>query len=224
MNRMQKWGGVSALIEAATFIIGIVVMITVLAPSDYGNLETDPLKHVQFVVEHQNLLYAWNIIIYVVFGVFLVVLSLALHDRMKSAYHGLMQIATALGLIWAVLVIASGMVANIGAELVVNLYERSPDHAVSTWLAREFVIDGLGGGNEIVGGLWLALISFAGLKSRGLPKWLNLLGLIVGFAGVATLIPFLGDLGMVFGLGQIIWFVWVGIVLLSSGKVQIPPR
>ena len=51
---------------------------------------------------------------YVFFGFFLIVLSLALYDRLKSGAPALMQVATAIGIIWAGSLIASGMVANAG--------------------------------------------------------------------------------------------------------------
>jgi hypothetical protein len=40
--------------------------------------------------------------------------------------------------------------------------------------------------------------------------------LLVGAVGIITIIPALNAMVAVFGLGQIIWFVWLGIVLLRS--------
>ncbi|MEX1020625.1 MAG: hypothetical protein WDZ49_13255, partial [Litorilinea sp.] len=50
----------------------------------------------------------------------------------------------------------------------------------------------------------------------GLPKALNYCGVAVGMAGIVTTIPALGALGAVFGLGSIVWFVWLGIVMLRT--------
>ncbi len=50
-----------------------------------------------------------NLLMYVVFGLFLIVLTLALHERMKAGAPALMQMATAVGIIWAGSLIASGM-------------------------------------------------------------------------------------------------------------------
>jgi hypothetical protein len=36
--------------------------------------------------------------------------------------------------------------------------------------------------------------------------------------GIVSLIPALNALTGIFGLGQIIWFVWLGIVLLRSSS------
>jgi hypothetical protein len=80
------------------------------------------------------------------------------------------------------------------------------------------VANGLGNGNgEILGGLWALLVSLAALQAGGLPKGLNVLGLLGGAVGIISLIPGLTEnLTGVFGLSQIIWYVWLGIVLLRS--------
>jgi hypothetical protein len=65
------------------------------------------------------------------------------------------------------------------------------------------------------------LISLAALRAGELPRRLNILGLVVGSVGIISLIPVLtGTLGPVFGLTQIIWFVWMEIVLLRSNPVK----
>ena len=77
--------------------------------------------------------------------------------------------------------------------------------------------NGIGNGNgEILGGLWTLLISWAALRAGGLPKVLNYLGLLVGMVGILSLFPGLTDLTGLFGISQLIWFVWLGIVLLRS--------
>jgi len=217
---LQKLGGISALIEALTWIIGFALYGTLLASANYGSSSIDPVTHAAFLVENQAIMYAWNLIIYVVFGIFLVVLSLALHDRLKESTPVLAQLATAFGLIWSGLVIASGMVANIGAGVIADVYAKDPVQAGSTWLSLQFVTDGLGGGNEIVGGIWLLLLSIAALRSAKLPKFLNYFGIVVSTAGIVTMIPAFGELGgSIFGLGFIVWFIWTGIAMVRGNEV-----
>lgn len=84
------------------------------------------------------------------------------------------------------------------------------------WLAIESVHQGLGGANEIVGGLWVLLISWAALRGGGLPRALNYLGVVIGVGGLLMFVPALGMLGPIFGLGIIVWFIWLGIVMLRS--------
>jgi len=87
-----------------------------------------------------------------------------------------------------------------------------------TWQGIESVANGLGNQNgEILGGLWALLVSMAALRAGGLPKGLNILGLLVGAVGIISILPGLTELMTgVFGLSQIIWFVWLGIVLLRG--------
>ena len=75
---------------------------------------------------------------------------------------------------------------------------------------------GLGGGNEIVGALWILLLSWAALRAGGLPRVLNYLGVVISVAGLLTLVPALELVGVIFGLGSIVWFIWVGIVMLRG--------
>jgi hypothetical protein len=214
MKTLQKFGGFAALYMAAAHLIGIVIFLVIL---DYLNI-TDPAQKVALNFDKQMVIFSTNLLMYVFFGFFLIALSLALYDRLKSGAPAIMQMATAIGIIWAGSLIASGMVANAGLATVVSIYSKDPAQAASTWQGIESVANGLGNANgETLGGLWVLLVSLAALRAGGLPKGLNILGLLVGAAGIISLIPGLTE-GMVgiFGLGQIIWFVWLGIVLLRS--------
>lgn len=199
-------------------MVGFALYLTLLASADYGSLDIDPGQQVAFLVDNQASLYMWNLIICVAFGVFLIVLALALYERLKIGSPAIVQPATAFGLIWAGLVIASGMVENIGAVTVIDLYAKDPDQAASVWLALSFVVGWLGGGNEIIGGLWVLLVSWAALRAGGLPRTLNYFGVLISVPGILTVIPALSDLGAIFGLGAIVWFIGLGIVMLRSSS------
>jgi hypothetical protein len=215
MKNLQKWGGFAALYLAAAYLIGISLFLVVL---DYPGI-SDPAQKMALLIQKQMVFFSTNLLMYVFFGVFLIVLSLALYDRLKSGAPAIMQVATAIGIIWAGSLIASGMVSNAGIDPVVALYAKDPAQAAISWQGIESVANGLGNGNgEILGGLWALLVSLAALRAGGLPKGLNILGLLVGAVGIITIIPALNALTGVFGLGQIIWFVWLGIVLLRSNS------
>jgi hypothetical protein len=217
MNSLQKMGGVAALIMAATFVMGIALFFTLLVPAGYFAADVDAVQNAAFLANNQAVMYLWYLTIYVVFGVFLVVLSLALYERLQADSPAMAQTATAFGIIWAGLVIAECMVANVGTGVVVDLYGKDPAQAASLWLALDVMVRGLGGGNEMVGGLWVLLVSWAALRARGLPRALNYLGLVLGITGILhTAVPALDVLGAVFGLALIVWFVWLGIVLVRA--------
>jgi hypothetical protein len=161
--------------------------------------------------------YIWNLVIYVLFGVVQAILTLAIHERLKESAPALSQIAAALGLIWSALVIGSGMVSNIGAATVLEMYITNPEQSGTVWAAVDAVCRGIGGGNEIVGGLWVVILSWAAMRG-GLPKALNIAGMVFGLAGIVTLVPMLMDVGALFGLGLIVWYIWVGVVLLTPRR------
>ncbi len=213
MKTLQKSGGIAALYMAAAHLIGIVIFIVIL---DVLSI-TDPAQKLAMNIEKQTVIFSTNLLMYVFFGFALIVLSLALYDRMKSGAPALMQVATAIGIIWAGSLIASGMVANAGLATVVALYGKDPTQAALTFQAIEAMANGLGNANgEILGGPLTLLVSLAALRTGGLPKGLNILGVLVGAVGIITIIPALNALVAMFGLGQIIWLIWLGIVLLRS--------
>lgn len=214
MRTLQKFGGFAALYLAVAYLIGMAIYLVVL---DYASI-TDPAQKVALLVETQMVTFTTNLLMYVFFGVILIVLALALYHRLQSGASATMQVATAIGIIWAGSLIASGMVANAGIAPVVALYAKDPAQAALTWQGIETVANGLGNGNgEIMGGLWALLVSLAALRAGALPRGLNFLGLLVGAVGIISIIPGLTALLIgVFGLSQIIWYVWLGIVLLRS--------
>lgn len=213
MKTLQKSGGLAALYMAIAHLIGIVIFLAIL---DYLNL-TDPAQKVALNVEKQAVIFSTNLLMYVFFGFALIILSLALFDRMKAGAPALMQVATAVGIIWAGSLIASGMVANAGLATVVALEAKDPSQAVLVFQSIEAVANGLGNANgEILGGFWTLLVSLAAFRAGGLAKGTNLLGTLVGAVGILTIIPALTGFTGIFGLGQIVWFIWLGIVLLRS--------
>ena len=143
---------------------------------------------------------------------------LALNERLKADSHAMMQIATAIGLIWACIVIASGQVSNLGMDTVVDLYGKDPAQAATVWMAIDSVANGLGSaGGEILGGTWVLLVSWAALRAGELSRALNYLGALIGLAGLFSAVPALfGVLGIIFGLGKMVWSIWLGIVMLRS--------
>ncbi|SFL39068.1 protein of unknown function [Halogranum rubrum] len=210
---LHRAGGIAALVEAALYLTAIVYFLVVL---DFASV-TDPAQMARLLVDNQTGLYVMNLLSYVVFGAVLVVLALALYDRLKADAPVTMQVATAFGLIWAGLVIASGMIANIGVSAVVGLYGTDPAQAATLWQTLTPVVDGLGGGNEVVGGVWTLLVSVAALRASAFHRAVNYLGIVVGAAGILSAIPALGEVGGgVFGLTQLVWFAALGVLMLRE--------
>ena len=216
MKNLQKMGGIAALIGAATNLFALVVFLTIPAPTGYGS--DDPGQVVAFLADNQALMRVWYIIIYLVFGVSMIFLSLALYERLKAGSPARAQAVTTFGLIYAVLVIVIGTLSINNLSTVVKLYGENPTQAATVWLTLDSVETGLGagGGETIVTALWFLLLSWAALRARELPRVLNYLGVVIGVAGILSVV--LASLGLmvVYGLGLIIWLVWLGVVMLRN--------
>jgi hypothetical protein len=209
----QRSGGLAALYLAAAYLVAMPFFLVIVK---YPSV-VDPVEKVALLVRNHDSMRVMYLITYVIFGVVLAVLALALHARLKDGAPALTQAATAVGLIWAVVLIASGMIFNAGMAAAVGLHATDPAQAVAAWQAIEPVAQGLGGsGGELLGGLWVLLVSVAALRTGALPKVLDWLGVAIGAAGVLSVVPALNDLAYGFGLLQIVWFVGLGIVMLRA--------
>lgn len=217
----QRAGGWAAMLQAATFVFGFAVYGTVVAGGEYGRLAIDPASHVAFLLDNQLILHAWYAVIYLVFGGALVVLAPAIHDRVRSGAPTMARVGTIFGLIWATLMFAVGMTAIVGGDIVATLVAIDGDRAADVWSTTHLLIQGMGGGIEVVGGLWIGLVSVAALRSRTLPVWLNRIGVVTGVAGIATTSLFAAEVvTSVFGLGSIVWFTWLGIHLVRGARAE----
>lgn len=211
--RCQRAGGVAALYLALAYIAAMPYFLLVV---DYPGASTTALK-VALVVDNYSSMYAMYVATYVLFGIALAVLVLALYERLSAAADFTARIATAVGLLWSFALVACGMVFTYGMTAVVESAKSDPQHAQGAWRAIEPVAMGLGGaGGEILGGLWVLLVSLAALRRGALPKALNWLGVVIGVAGIASVVPPIHDAAYAFGLLQIAWFVWLGLALIRT--------
>ena len=213
MKTLQKFGGFAALYLAAAYILGMIGFLTVVDVSGVA----DPIKKVALMADNLAFLSIMHLIVYVVWGIFMVVLALALYERLKASSPAIVQTATAFGIFWGCVIIVSGMIHNAGMQTVVDLFSKDPAQAGTIWLTIDSVLGGLAGSNELIGGIWILLISWAAIRAGEFSRVLNYLGVVIGIAGIISIVPALAELFIyIFALGQIVWFIWLGIVLLRS--------
>ncbi|MCL2914052.1 DUF4386 family protein [Shewanella corallii] len=217
MSQLQRAGGFAALSEALIYISAFIYFGGFWQyPADAG-----PVEKFAYLAEHQLAFSVAYFLMYVLFGILLAVLVLALHERLKLTSPALSSIAAVFGVVWVGLVIASGMISNIALAVVLDLATNDPQQAMTIWQTVYIIVDGIGGGNEIVGGLWVLLLSLAALRGKAISRPLSYLGLFVGSAGVLTIFPV--DLFKdIFGLSQILWFAWMGVTLVKSNAGGTP--
>jgi hypothetical protein len=217
MKTLQKVGGISALVCAGTYILALALLTTVLTPMADGSLPFD--QFVGFFLPHQTLIFIWHFSMYLVNGAFLVLLILALYQQLKTGAPALALVSASFGLLWAGMVFASGFITLYGWETIGRLASADPIQASTLRLVVDTVTIGLDHSDRFLGCLWVLLTSWAALRSGQLSRPLNFLGLAIGTAGiVSSLAPALNALGYAFGVGVIVWWIWLGVVLLRGSR------
>jgi hypothetical protein len=212
-----KLGGYAALYLALAYLVAMPYFLLV---SDYQRATTPASKVAAIVAEYPGL-YAMYVVTYVLFGIVFGTLALSLHDRLRRGGELWARVATAVGLMWSGALVLSGMVFNFGMGTVRSLAASDPPKAGQVWQTIEPIADALGGGGgETLGGLWMLLVGWIAIRARILPRALAGLGAAVGFVGVASIVPALRSGAYVFGLLQIVWFSWLGLVLLGARRMR----
>lgn len=213
MNNLQKLGGWGGLVHALAYIVSMVLGGVLMFPL----LGRGPGAYVAFVAGNQALVYLWNLVAYWGSALTLVVMVLALYERLKVSAPSGAQLAAAFGLIWAALIIGSGNLMLRDVSVIAELYAQDPSQAAAAWTVLEAVENGIVSGNEVVGSLWVLLLSLTVWRTGELPRTLNILGLSISLAGLLTVIPPLAEaLSLLFGVGMIFWSVGTGVALLRA--------
>lgn len=212
LKKLQKIGGVCAIIEALIYITTFIVYGAIII---YPEENTSAVDELTILSDNYLALSIINLVSYVLFGIVLAVLVLAIYQRLKNHAPNFSKLAFTFGIIWVGLVIASGMIANIGLNSVLKIGETAPENAIVIWSSVSIIVEGLGGGNEIVGGIWVLLISCIALKGQFFSKPINYIGIVVGVAGILTVYP-LEIFTEIFGISQILWFLWIGIFMIRK--------
>ncbi len=214
----QKAGGVAALYIAAAYLAAIPYFLLVVS---YPSV-VDPVQKVTLLRDTFTSMYVMHLFSFEFVALGLIVVTVALHERLKRLAPSTASFVTALGLVRAGLLLASVLVFNFGMRTVVQLFSTAPDQAVAAWQVIEAVAGALGGsGGELLGGVWILLLSAVALRVRALPAPLNGLGIGLGIAGILSAVPALAVLEAVFGLLQIVWFGWLGVAMLRTTSAAL---
>jgi len=209
----QKAGGVAALYLALAYLAAMPYFLVVV---DYPGATTVADK-VSLVVGNYSSMHTMYLATYVFFGIALGVVVFALYDRLRSFAPSTMRVATAVGLLWSFALVMSGMVFNYGMTTVVSLANTDIAQARVAWQAIEPIAQGLGGaGGEVLGGLWVLLVSWVALRGGAFSKALIWLGMAVGAMGLVSIVPPLHEAAYAFGLLQIVWLVWLGVTMAKK--------
>ena len=215
MKNLQKAGGVSAIIAAATYLLAMGLVVSMLKPMADSTLGFQ--EYMAFLIANKLLVFLWHFSMYLINGFCLTVLVLALYERLKNSSPRLAKIGSAFGLIWTAFVFLSGMIVNYGNESLIALYGRNQGQAEALKNALDTITMGIDSSDKYLGCLWVGLVSLAAFKNKVFPKTFNVFGLAISAAGlIGTMIPALVSVSYVFGIGAIVWWLAVGIYMLRK--------
>ena len=207
--KLQKIGGVASIGFACLCAIFLVFHLVVfprlglVGSSDWidpvkinAAWNTSPITFVLFNFEP------------ILFSIALILIALALRERMQAGVPNLMQIVFIGVSIACALLLAAAIIEITVSPTIASAQNLSTRRAVTAmYLGLIFA------GDHAMGWV-LLLIGWAALKTRGLPRILSYLTMLYGIVLVLEFAvhPFM-DVGVILG---IIWGVWLGVVLLRS--------
>lgn len=210
---LRHCGGFAAIGMALCYLAMALIFFGVLSQPQH----TDTVQKIQYVAQHYALITIGYAIGYLVFGFLLAVMVTAIAQHLPQPDSALLKIASLFGKVWVVLMMASGMIALTGLERAVRLLSTDPQLAVTLFHVQGLMTAALGGGIELVGGLWILLFSTAALQ-QAQHNTLHWVGMFSGCCAVLTLFPALPYLKEAFGLSQLLWLLWFGMVLLQQNQ------
>jgi hypothetical protein len=230
---IQKWGGIAALTEAFTYLFGFVLFFGLLDSSGYDT----PAQRLEFLILNRDTFFIGYLVSGILFSFALIVLVQSIYLRFKQASPELMKFTAVVGYLWVGIVLASSLIFLTSLGALAKFHGLDPEQALAIHRAVNIIVDALGGGIELVGAVWVLVISCVGIKHQIFSKLLHYVGFFVGIAGVLTLFsglsflstnPFFEVTTAIFGLGQILWFIILGVTMLretpnSTGDVSGNP-
>jgi hypothetical protein len=217
MKTLHKFGGIAALICAATYLLAMGLAATLLTPMFDNALPYN--QFIAFYLPHQSLVFVWHFTMYLVNGTFLALLMLALYQHLKTNAPALSLVSACFGLLWTGMVFASGFISLYGWDVIGKLAATDPSQAATLRLVVYNISTGIDTSDRFLGCLWVLLASCAALRTKQLARPLNYFGLVIGVAGIlSSCAPALSALGYAFGVGVIVWWIWLGIVLLRGNR------
>ena len=213
MKGLQKIGGIAAILQGILFIIFPLFLFAILpslglAATTGPNALADPAQVLP--AASQSPLVSIFGLLDVPVAVCLMLVVLALHERLQAESPSLIWIATGAGLVGTVLFLAVGMGRFASVAQLSALYPQDPAGVATAYLAAGTVVEALNNAAVFAYGCWVLLASWASLQTGRLPKLLGYLGLLLGLTGIIT---FLFPVPPVLG---ILWFLWLGAVLLRN--------
>lgn len=196
---------------AACYLTGIILLFSFFKPLINDSLSAK--EHYRYLITNKISLQFWYLVIYVVFGILLIPLTNLLKHQFKKSLGK--EIIAIFGYIWAAFVLASGFIFIVCIENISKL-PLDEINKINIWYTVELIQNALGGGTELLGGIWVFVIGLTSIQQQKFSKFLNYFSLVLGFIGIVSIVPNLMNIGGVFGILQIVWFIILGFTFCKS--------
>jgi hypothetical protein len=210
MISLERTAGAVALLQAVAFLAIVVFNFALLPTLGLGGADAfrDPARVLQ--VGNSPLLWLSHLP-NAVFSLTLVVLALALAERLRTKTPMLTSLSVVSAVIASAAFLALGMVRMIGIPELARLSVDGQAAAGPAYLALNVVTHGIQIAGIFGWGWWALLVGWAALRSAQLPRLLCYLGLLWGVLGILTFA--VAPLSLVGVLVGLIWSVWLGVTL-----------
>ena len=209
---LSKTSAFGAMLQAVHFVAIIVLTVLMGAAgiaATNGGLY-NPQSGLEFALRSPLLMYFHMAHLLVVFGMIPVVW--VFHLKLSPADGRLIAVASGTGSA-AILLAFLSVLPGLLFPFLAQAYTAYAVETQGAYLAI-ILLSGafLRGSGFLIGG-WMLLVSIVALRASVFPKALNLLGVLVGAAGVLSLFITQMDIA---GLVGLIWWVWLSILLLRE--------
>ena len=201
MTLFKKLATVSAVYGGLSYIGGILIYLQLLK---YDSVST-PSEQLAIIGNNPVLVHITTLHIYILFSFGIILLATYLYLKLKDQQPALGLLSLISGVVWSTLLIASGFISMGVTAILMN--GTAVSELTTAWQAIDIVSNALGGGNELIGGVFAGLLSLALYKARYSSLVTSLLGVVVFVGGIISALPYLADVGIgIFVVSQILWF------------------
>lgn len=208
MNNIQKVGGYASLLTGLAFLAILVIDFAVLAPQGFAGPDTPP-DRVMALVANSAVPFQLLDVFSMLASITLILSALAVRKRLAGAPTR-MLLALIAASIASTLIIAVSAADFSGTPIIAAAQD------VAVFRASTALIDGLLNGGIFALGWMVLLWGWAGLGTKSLPTMLCYVLLLTGILGIlAFVITILGILVVVL---NVVWGLWLGIILLQQPK------
>ncbi len=210
-HQLQQIGGYAAVMQTVLYLVAMV-FILVIWPR-YGIRGPADAMNPALVLPalHRAPILIVFAVLDVPIAVCLLLIVLALADRLHAVSPVVMRTAMTSGIVSVACFLALGMIRFLGWSQLAGLHVQEAARAEAAYAAVSAIDSGLDGAALFSLAWWVLLTSWADAHAGTLPKGLRYLGVLLGVVGVISAVaPPLRPIALIVVL---LWTPWIGFVL-----------